>query len=153
MLPPFLKRWQHYKMIIMDLKINHLQHIGIPVTDIKISEAFYERLGFKNVMPSTFEFNGEKGGIVAMMKLKSMIVELYQMPKSELLKVKNRQDGHIDHVAFDVDDIENTFQLLKKEGFNVLEEAPVYLAFWEKGCKYFNILGPDGERLEFNQIL
>jgi len=21
------------------------------------------------------------------------------------------------------------------------------------GCKYFNILGPDGERLEFNQIL
>jgi lactoylglutathione lyase len=27
------------------------------------------------------------------------------------------------------------------------------LAFWSKGCKYFNILGPDGERLEFNQIL
>ena len=24
---------------------------------------------------------------------------------------------------------------------------------WKNGCKYFNVLGPDGERLEFNQIL
>ena len=30
----------------MNLKINHIQHIGIPVTDIKKSEAFYEKLGF-----------------------------------------------------------------------------------------------------------
>ncbi len=44
----------------MDLKINHIQHIGIPVTDISVSEIFYERLGFKNVMSSTFEHNGEK---------------------------------------------------------------------------------------------
>jgi len=29
----------------------------------------------------------------------------------------------------------------------------VYLPFWEKGCKYFYILGPDGERLEFCEIL
>jgi lactoylglutathione lyase len=27
------------------------------------------------------------------------------------------------------------------------------LPFWKNGCKYFNITGPDGERLEFNQIL
>lgn len=26
----------------MGLKINHIQHIGIPVTDLKISEAFYQ---------------------------------------------------------------------------------------------------------------
>jgi hypothetical protein len=35
----------------------------------------------------------------------------------------------------------------------VLENEPVFLAFWVKGCKYFNTSGPDGERLEFNQIL
>ncbi len=137
----------------MNLKINHIQHIGIPVTDMKVSEAFYEKLGFKNVMPSTFEFNGEKGGIVAMMKRGDMIIELYQMPQKELLKIRKRKDGHIDHVAFDVDDIEIAFNTLKNAGFNILENEPVFLAFWEKGCKYFNIAGPDGERLEFNQIL
>ena len=44
----------------MDLKINHIQHIGIPVSNIQKSIAFYEQFGFKNVMPSTFEIEGEK---------------------------------------------------------------------------------------------
>ena len=39
----------------MNLNINHIQHIGIPVTDIKVAEDFYEKLGFKNVMASTFD--------------------------------------------------------------------------------------------------
>lgn len=136
----------------MTLKINHIQHIGIPVTDIKRSEAFYERLGFRNVMPSTFEINGEPGGIVAMMQRDTMILELYQMPASHLPEISSRRNGHVDHVAFDVDDIDTAFEALKKAGFKVLEEQPVFLAFWKNGCKYFNIEGPDGERLEFNQI-
>ena len=136
----------------MTLKINHIQHIGIPVTDIKRSEAFYERLGFRNVMPSTFEINGEPGGIVAMMQRDTMILELYQMPASHLPEISSRRNGHVDHVAFDVDDIDTAFETLKKAGFKVLEEQPVFLAFWKNGCKYFNIEGPDGERLEFNQI-
>ena len=31
--------------------------------------------------------------------------------------------------------------------------AKVFLPFWKNGCNYLNITGPDGERLEFNQIL
>lgn len=135
------------------LKINHLQHVGIPVTDLRVSTAFYEKLGFRNVMSSSFEFNGEAGGRVAMMQLGSVIVELYQMPKTELANIRQRRDGRIDHIAFDVDDVDATFHYLKSAGFTMLEEAPVYLAFWEKGCKYFNIAGPDGERLEFNEIV
>lgn len=134
------------------MKLNHIQHIGIPVTDIKISEAFYERLGFKNVMATTFEYNGDKGN-VAMMKLNDMIIELYQMPEAELKEIRQRKNGHIDHVAFDVDDIDKTFEELKNNSFNILESKPVFLSFWDNGCKYFNITGPDGERLEFNQIL
>jgi ArsR family metal-binding transcriptional regulator len=52
----------------LNLRINHIQHIGIPVTDIKRSEVFYENLGFQNVMQATFEHNREKGK-VSMMKL------------------------------------------------------------------------------------
>lgn len=136
----------------MTLKLNHIQHIGIPVTNIKVSEAFYEKLGFQNVMSSTFEYNGDTG-TVAMMKLREMIIELYQMPEKELAEISSRENGHIDHIAFDVDDIDITFEMLKNNGFSIIEEAPVFLSFWKNGCKYFNITGPDGERLEFNQIL
>ncbi len=136
----------------MNLVINHIQHIGVPVSDIKVSEAFYERLGFKNVMATTFEYNGGKGN-VAMMKQNEMIIELYQMPENELQEIRQRKNGHIDHIAFDVDDIDKTFSELKQNNFTVLEEKPVFLSFWKNGCKYFNITGPDGERLEFNQIL
>lgn len=137
----------------MDLKINHIQHIGIPVSNIKKSIGFYEKFGFTNVMPSTFEIEGEKGGIVAMMKRGSIILELYQMPASYLTAITNRKDGHIDHIAFDVDDIDSVFTTLKENHFNIIEKAPVFLNFWNKGCKYFNVLGPDGERLEFNEII
>lgn len=137
----------------MDLKINHIQHIGIPVSNIQKSIGFYEKFGFTNVMPSTFEIEGEKGGIVAMMKRDSIILELYQMPASYLTEITNRKDGHIDHIAFDVDDIELAFTTIKENHFTILEKEPVFLNFWNKGCKYFNILGPDGERLEFNEII
>ena len=136
----------------MKLKINHLQHVGLPVTNLENSEQFYKRLGFLPVMNSTFMYEGAEGKVL-MMQLNSIVVELYQMPEPELSKIKQRKDGRIDHIAFDVDDIDATFKLLKEEGFSVIEEAPVYLPFWKRGCKYFNISGPDGERLEFNQIL
>jgi lactoylglutathione lyase len=82
-----------------------------------------------------------------------MIIEIYQMPENDLNEIRNRSNGHIDHIAFDVPDIENAFNLLKENGFNVIENEPVFLPFWENGCRYFNISGPDGEKLEFNQIL
>ena len=136
----------------MNLKINSLQHVGLPIVDLAVSQQFYESLGFNNVMTSTFD-HSDGTGHVAMMKLGNIIVELYQMPEPALHEIKARKDGRIDHIAFDVDDIDETYKLLKSAGFAVVEDKPVYLPFWEKGCKYFNILGPGGERLEFCQIL
>jgi catechol 2,3-dioxygenase-like lactoylglutathione lyase family enzyme len=136
----------------MLVQINHLQHVGIPVQNLVRSETFYEKLGFNNVMSSEFRINGEKGN-VAMMQNGSVIIELYQMPPAELAEIKTRKDGRIDHIAFDVNDIDTCFQNLKNAGFEMIEEQPVKLDFWVKGCKYFNISGPDGERLEFNEII
>jgi catechol 2,3-dioxygenase-like lactoylglutathione lyase family enzyme len=135
-----------------ELVLNKIQHIGIPVTDIAVSEAFYIRLGFTNVMESGFLYENKTGTCI-MMQRGQMIIELYQMPDPKLGEIRNRKDGHIDHIAFDVPDVDKTFSILKNAGFAVIEEEPVFLAFWEKGCKFFNITGPDGERLEFNQVL
>lgn len=136
----------------INIHINHLQHVGIPVTDMQVSVAFYERLGFQKVMESAFELEGSSG-ICVMMENNRVLVELYRLPEHMLPAIRNRKDGHVDHIAFDVDDIDAVFEVLQTASFSILEPAPVFLPFWSRGCKYFNILGPDGERLEFNQIV
>ena len=134
------------------LKINSIQHIGIPVTNLDASQQFYRRLGFNNVMQAHFTDSGEQGTCV-MMQHENILMELYQLPEASLTEIRARGNGHIDHVAFDVSDIDETYAIIKEAGFNIIEEAPVFLQFWKNGCKYFNITGPDGERLEFNQVL
>lgn len=137
---------------VVELNIRSLQHVGIPVVDIRVSEAFYKRLGFISVMQAAFTHKGEEG-ICVMMKREEIVIEIYQMPAVELQAVAARGDGHLDHIAFDVPDIDQAYSALKAAGFTIIEEAPVFLQFWKKGCRYFNILGPNNERLEFNQVL
>ena len=136
----------------VQLSITGLQHVGIPVTDLKTSVEFNEKLGFVMVMESPFKFNNESG-LCVMMKYGEIMMELYQLPERELHGIKTRVDGHIDHIAFDVPDIDIAFSTLKGAGYNILEESPTFLHFWKNGCRFFNMLGPDGERLEFNQVL
>ena len=136
----------------MNLTINGLQHVGIPVTDITRSEAFYKRLGFINAMQAPFVIDGETGTCI-MMKRDSIVIELYQLPPQPLADIKVRKDGHIDHIAFDVPDVDQAMMTLKQNGFDVVEDSPVKLNFWKNGVKFFFITGPDGERLEFNQVL
>jgi catechol 2,3-dioxygenase-like lactoylglutathione lyase family enzyme len=136
----------------VNFKINYLQHVGLPVTNLKVSEAFYRKLGFVNVMTSGFECK-EGRGVVAMMQHGKIILELYQMSEAQLEGIRSRKDGHIDHIAFDVNNIDSVFAELKNAQFSIVETQPVFLPFWKNGCKYFILTGPDGERLEFNQIL
>jgi lactoylglutathione lyase len=103
-------------------------------------------------MATTFQLNGNTGH-VAMMQRGNMIIEIYQLPEPELAEIRTRGNGHVDHMAFDVDDVDSLFNQIKEAGFNVIEAAPVFLQFWKNGCKFFNITGPDGERLEFNEII
>ncbi|MBD1392470.1 VOC family protein [Mucilaginibacter glaciei] len=136
----------------ININITGIQHIGVPVTHIETSQAFYSRLGFANVMQAGFGEAGARGTCV-MMQRDSMIIELYQLPEQELQEIRTRKNGHIDHIAFDVPDIDVAFKTIKAAGLTILEPEPVFLQFWKNGCKYFNITGPDGERLEFNQVL
>lgn len=131
---------------------NGIQHIGIPVTDMTRSQPFYEKLGFEQVMRDTFEHGGDTG-LCCMMKRGEVVIELFQMPPGELEEIRRRGNGHIDHIAFDVRDIDRAFSELREAGFTLDEPEPVRLGFWENGCKFFHVIGPDGERLEFNQIL
>ena len=60
----------------------------------------------------------------------------------------------LQHLGLPVTDVDAAFEELKSAGMEMNEEAPILLdTFWDRGCKFFTIRGPDGERLEFNQVL
>lgn len=128
------------------------QHLGLPVTNIERSEAFYSQLGFKTVMKTELPAHDDAVKVI-MMELKGFVMEMYQLARDDLAEVRARADGHIDHIALDVQDIERAFEDMGARGLTILEDAPVFLPFWDKGVKYFNVRGPDGERVEFNQII
>lgn len=65
------------------LILNHIQHIGIPVTNLLKSQEFYQVLGFEKVMEAPFKQENETGACV-MMKSGSIVIELYQLPEKFL---------------------------------------------------------------------
>jgi catechol 2,3-dioxygenase-like lactoylglutathione lyase family enzyme len=124
-------------------------HLGIPVSDLARTQAFYRRFGFQDVMRADIP---EESIQVCMMEHHGFVVEFYQLPPGEALaEIRARRDGHIDHIALDVIDVDRAFEEVRAAGIEPLEEAPVFLPFWDKGAKYFNVRGPDGEKLEFDE--
>ena len=67
--------------------------------------------------------------------------------------LNSRNDGYIDHIAFDIKNIDHAYDEIKTSGIPIIEEEPIELPFWEKGIKYFNFRGPCGEKLELEQRL
>ncbi len=135
---------------MLSARITGFQHLGVPVMDLQRSKMFYLRLGFREVMATTLSTpDGEIH--VAMLEIAGFVLELYQLPGTLGAEIGTRGHGHIDHFALNVDDIQQVWATVKAADIAPLENAPVFLPFWEKGVYYFNILGPDGERVEFNQ--
>ena len=132
--------------------INGWAHLGIVVSQIEKSKIFYKRFGFKEVMNAVIK---TKSGLieVSVLEKNGFKIELIQPADNYLDEVKSRKDGHIDHVSLKVADVEKAYKELKAAGLNVVQDSPVFLPFGKNGVKYFNVLGLDGERLEFIQIL
>lgn len=120
--------------------ITGLQHIGIPTDRLNETIVFYESLGFREIYRT---LNGQQR--IVFLQLQNVIIETYE----ELLPCK--MTGSIDHFALNVTDIEILWDLTIQLGYVPLEESIQKLAFWEHGIRYFTILGPNFEKIEFNQ--
>jgi len=139
--------------VLLKGNLRGLQHIGLPVTNLERSKVFYAQLGFVEAMRTDLPRPSEPVQ-VAMMQHEGLTIELYQLEQEERQVIARRTDGHIDHIALDVMDIEQAHTEICAAGLEILEDdAPVFLPFWEHGVKFFTIRGPDGEKVEFNQIL
>ena len=130
--------------------MNGWSHLGIPVSDLDRSITYYSQFGFNQVMLAEIPQDDEAVR-VAMLERGDFLLEAYQLVAEDLEEVRTRSDGHIDHIAFGVRDCDQAFGEVRSAGLKTLEDAPVHLPFWEKGVKYFNVRGPDGEKLEFNE--
>jgi lactoylglutathione lyase len=127
-------------------------HLGIPSTDIDISRQFYSQFGFEEIAYAEVEV--DDGTIkVAFMEKDGFVLEFYQLAGEALNDVSNRSDGLIDHIALDVDNVDKAYAELKAAGIDLVEDAPVPLPLFENGVKYFMIRGPDGEKVEFNEMI
>ena len=128
-------------------------HLGIPATNIENSKNFYRQFGFKETMRADIAV-GNQMIPAAMMTKDGFTLEFYQLLGADLKEVASRKDGCIDHIALQVADVDKAYADVKAAGLAPLEDAPVLLkTFFEKGVKYFNVRGPDGEKVEFIQVL
>ena len=121
-----------------------LQHVGLPTNDLKATIAFYESLGFETVYQVKNEAAGED---VAFLRLKNLTIEAYENGRAAM------QSGAIDHLAIDVVDVEAAYRLAQEQGYQIVSNGVEFLPFWQKGVKFFILLGPNQERVEFNQYL
>ena len=139
-------------MLLQD-NLEGLQHLAIFVSNLNRSRTFYENLGFREKLRE--EVPSEPEPIkVSFVELNGLTLELVELGGEMRSQVASRGDGHIDHVALNVKDIDKAYAELTANGFIALEEnAPEFLNFWKNGTKYFTVHGPDGEKVEFSQIL
>lgn len=121
-----------------------LQHMGLPTNDLKATIAFYESLGFETVYQVKNEAAGED---VAFLRLKNLTIEAYENGRAAM------RSGAIDHIAIDVDDVEAAYRLAQEQGYQIVSNGVEFLPFWQNGVKFFILLGPNQERVEFNQYL
>ncbi|MBQ8304719.1 MAG: VOC family protein [Blautia sp.] len=121
-----------------------LQHIGIPTTDMAETLLFYTELGFDIVHSS---IQPDNGLAVHFLRLGGLTIEVYEAEAAAL------RTGSIDHIAIDVNDVEKAYEFICSRGMNNLEDEIHFLPYWENGIRYFNIEGPNKERIEFSQYL
>ena len=124
--------------------VTGIQHIGIPTNDMEKTIGFYRSLGFEMALDTVNEAAGER---VCFLRLKNLCVEAYQNGCAV------GRPGAIDHVALDVADVEAAFAKAAEVGCTMLDKEIQFLPFWEKGVRFFTILGPNGEKVEFSQML
>ena len=124
--------------------VTGVQHLGIPSADLAKTTEFYTGLGFEITFQHT---DPQSGNTWIFYQLKNIVVEAYTRANPA------RIPGAIDHLSIDVTDADAAYAAAVAAGYKILGSEVRQLPFFEKGVRLFMIEGPNGEKLEFNQIL
>lgn len=119
--------------------VTGIQHLGLPTADLNKTIAFYHSLGFRTIF--------EQKDHVAFLQLGTMVIETYVRAQTAMTA------GAIDHVALNVKDIEAAWRDAQTCSYETEDTEIHFLPFFENGVKFFTIIGPNREKVEFNQML
>lgn len=119
--------------------VTGIQHLGVPTGDLNRTIEFYQGLGFELIW--------QNPGEVAFLQNGTLVIETYAVEDPAM------QNGAIDHVALNVQDIEAAWSDAQACGYETEDKAINFLPFFERGVKFFTIIGPNREKVEFNQYL
>ncbi|WP_348813467.1 methylmalonyl-CoA epimerase [Flavobacterium maritimum] len=101
-----------------------IEHIGIAVKDLEISNLLFEKL--LGAPAYKFEDVESEGVTTSFFNNGPNKIELLAAtnPESPIAKFIEKKGEGIHHIAFDVEDIVSEITRLKNEGFVVLNEVP-----------------------------
>lgn len=101
-----------------------IEHIGIAVKDIKSSNLLFEKLFGK--APYKEEKVASEGVKTSFFMNGPNKIELLEAtnPESPIAKFIEKKGEGIHHIAFDVENIDDEVERLKKEGFVLISEKP-----------------------------
>ncbi|ANZ58119.1 glyoxalase [Fructilactobacillus lindneri] len=126
----------------LDNYFTGIQHVGIPAGNLDETIAFYEKLGFEKAGQFLYE-----GNRCAFMKYGNLMIETWEGDKIA------DKDGAINHISLNTTDADAALKEAKSMGLNVIDNEIQTRPFWEKGIRFFNIYGPNHEKIEFCEIV
>ena len=101
-----------------------IEHIGIAVKDLEVSNLIFEKLlGTPSYKSEEVVSEGVKTSFFMDGPNKIELLEAIN-PDSPIAKFIEKKGEGIHHIAFDVEDIVSEIARLKKEGFVVLNDIP-----------------------------
>ena len=125
--------------------VKGLHHVGMPTADMNATVAFYQSFGAKIVYEKKDEFEGRPIRVV-LLGFGGMLIECYERPATE------KCVGAIDHLAFEVEHVEEMYSLCKEKGYRLMADCAQQIGestYWPEGARWFIVYGPNEEKIEF----
>lgn len=126
-------------------------HLAVRTKNLKETMSFYAGLGFS--MTGNGFLDTEDGRLyIAFMTCKGFTLELIELKGSVVNDPQTWEPGKIDHISLNVQNVQDAFMEARSQGYEVLDFGIKELPLFDHGCRFFSIKGPNGEKIEFNQI-
>ena len=106
------------------MKIKRIEHVGVVVRDLEKSRALWE--GVFGITLHSFEHHAGKPHKIAIYPVGESMVELISgtTPDSKHAKMIAEGKGGLNHICFEVEDIDEALAELKAKGIPLLDQVP-----------------------------
>jgi len=124
--------------------IRGFHHCGLPTCNMAATIDFYRKLGADIVYETVVTEAGQPCRVVHLL-VANLYVEAYERDHIA------GETGAVDHLALLTDDIEGAFAEAKRLGLPFVKEEIGITDYWPGTARWFHLVGPSGEHIEFAQ--